>query len=59
MSVFWALFIVVLYFAPWITAYQRKTKNKGQVAILNLLLGWTILGWIIALVMAYSPETEK
>jgi len=50
-----AMFISVL---PAITAYQRKTKNRIQVLIVNLLLGWTIIGYIIALVMAYSPNTD-
>jgi RsiW-degrading membrane proteinase PrsW (M82 family) len=58
MSTFWAIFIVVLYFAPTITAYQRKTKNKSQVVIVNVFLGWTILGWIIALTMSYSGNKE-
>lgn len=59
MSIFWALFLVALYFAPAGTAFQRKTRNKSQVLILNLFLGWTVICWIIALVMAYSPDTEK
>lgn len=49
------LFFVALYFAPVVTAYQRKTDNVAQVAIVNILLGWTLIGWVIALVMAYKP----
>ena len=58
MSLFWSIFIILFYFAPAITAYQRHTRNKSQVMILNLLLGWTIIGWIISCVMAYSPDRE-
>jgi hypothetical protein len=49
------LFFVALYLSPIATAYQRKTDNVAQVAVVNLLLGWTLIGWVIALVMAYKP----
>jgi len=55
-SVTVALLVLLLMFAPTITAYQRKTDNLAQVAIVNILLGWTIIGWVIALVMAYKPK---
>jgi hypothetical protein len=58
MTIFWTIFIIVFYFSPSITAHQRHTRNKSQVTILNVLLGWTILGWIIAFIMAYSPDVE-
>ena len=54
-----AIFWLFLYFAPAITAHQRKTRNRSQVTILNILLGWTGIGWIIACIMAYSPDIEK
>lgn len=45
------------YFAPtWIAARGRR----GSVFALNLFLGWTMLGWVLALVMAMrSRENEK
>jgi len=43
-------------FLPVLTAFQRKTNNIAQVAIINIFLGWTIIGWVIALVMAYKPK---
>lgn len=48
---------VVLYFCPSIVAAAREHPRKVPVIILNVLLGWTILGWVGALVWAYSaPE---
>lgn len=58
MAIFWAIFLIALYFAPTITAYQRKTKNKAQVAVINVFLGWTLIGWVIALAMSYSGNKE-
>ena len=48
-----ALFLVLfLYFLPTITAIKRNSPHKTAVVILNLLFGFTLLGWIIALVLA-------
>lgn len=46
------------YFLPWLIASGRNHHRSTQVFVLNLFLGWTLLGWVIALVMAVGP-TEK
>lgn len=48
----WVLFIL-LYWTPTIIALLRKIHGFGQVVVVNLFLGWTAIGWIIALVMAF------
>ena len=40
------------YLAPAIVASVRGNTNWGAVMVIDLLLGWTIIGWIVALVMA-------
>lgn len=42
--------IAVLYFLPTLIAFIRHHKNSLAVFLLNLLLGWTGLGWIVSLV---------
>lgn len=42
------------YFLPTCIAVARKTSNKGSIFGTNLFLGWTILGWIVALVWSIS-----
>jgi hypothetical protein len=37
----------------------RHTINKGAVSVVTILLGWTVLGWIIALAMAAGGTTEE
>jgi len=55
---FWALLGLAVYFAPTFIAWGRK--NFARIALLNVLLGWTVIGWIAALVWALrSPETES
>ena len=46
--------VFAAYWAPTITAYRRHARNTGSIRVINGLLGWTIIGWIIALAMAMS-----
>jgi len=41
---------VLLYLLPAFIAGVRHHQNQGAIFVLNLLLGWTILGWIASLV---------
>lgn len=47
---------VVLYvlscFLPWMVAVYRDHPNQLAIFVLCLFLGWTCLGWVIALVWA-------
>jgi Superinfection immunity protein len=40
------------YMLPWAVAAYRGTANTWSVFWVNLLLGWTVVGWVVALVMA-------
>lgn len=44
--------VIVIYFIPAIVAYNRNHHQEGAIFILNLFLGWTLLGWVAALVWA-------
>lgn len=43
--------LIALYFVPSFVAWGRKNHTSAIFA-LNLFLGWTGIGWIVALVMA-------
>jgi hypothetical protein len=45
---------VIIYFLPGLIA--RKKSNATAIALFNLFLGWTFIGWVIALVWAVSPD---
>jgi len=40
------------YFVPIWVAMHRKVPNAGSVAVIDILLGWTLIGWAVALAMA-------
>jgi Superinfection immunity protein len=48
--------LTVGYMLPWAIAATRGKINSGAIFWLNLLLGWTVVGWIIALVMSVSAH---
>ncbi len=52
MSVF--LFLLGLYFLPVIVAGVRGHQSTVAILVLNLLLGWSVIGWIVALVWSLS-----
>ena len=49
---------LVLYFVPWLVALKVKHPNTLAIFFLNLLLGWSLIGWAAALVWALiKPQT--
>ncbi len=46
--------VLALYFLPAIIANRRNHHNENAIAVLNLLLGWTFIGWVVALVWSVS-----
>ena len=51
------LLLLVLYFLPTIVGCRKR--NAPAICVLNLLLGWTILGWIVALVWACTIDERR
>ena len=45
-----------LYMLPWAIAATRGKANSGTIALINALLGWTIIGYIWTLVLSLTPH---
>ena len=53
----WLLILALLlavYMIPFIVASSRAHPQKTPILILNIFLGWTLLGWVGALVWAVA-----
>jgi hypothetical protein len=48
------LLTAALYLLPVIVALSREHPSWMGIAVVDLLLGWTVIGWIIALAWACS-----
>jgi hypothetical protein len=46
----------VLYFLPAIVAFARSKRDAVSILVLNFFLGWTAVGWVIALVWALKQD---
>ncbi len=47
---------IPLYFLPSIIAWRHRKKQFTAIFFLNFLLGWTIFGWVGALIWAVIKE---
>jgi hypothetical protein len=56
---FLLMIVVGLYFMPTLFAPTRHHHQRLAMAALNLLLGWTVLGWIAALVWSLTATPRR
>ena len=51
---------IIVYLIPTYIATQRKHPNVLPIAIINIFLGWTYIGWVITLAWScYKIEGIK
>jgi len=46
----------VMYFLPSIVALARSKRDITGIVLLNFFLGWTMIGWVVALVWAFKTD---
>jgi Superinfection immunity protein len=50
--------MISLYFVPAIVAWNKQ--SFGSVMAINFFLGWTLIGWVVALAWALKdPEPPR
>jgi Superinfection immunity protein len=47
---------LALYLLPTIIVVSRRKKNVLGPILVNVLLGWTVVGWIAALIWALTVD---
>lgn len=48
-----------IYFIPTMVAYGRSHNNALAIAVLNVFIGWTLLGWIVATTWACTDNVKQ
>jgi hypothetical protein len=56
-SVATAILFAAVYVLPTIVAFEGSHPRRLTICVLNILLGWTLLGWILAIV--WSVRRKK
>ena len=51
------VFVPMFYMLPTIEAWIRKSTNLPAIAAVNFFLGWSLLGWVAALVWAFKKPS--
>jgi len=50
--------LLAIYFVPTIIAKKRRHRNLMAIAVVNLLLGWSVIFWVVALVWSLWVERK-
>ena len=53
------IILSLIYFFPTMICVLRRHNNKIPIFIVNILLGWTFIGWVVALVWSFTSNTEN
>jgi Superinfection immunity protein len=57
----YAIYLMIFlwaYLIPSFVAFLRNHHNAGAIFALNLLLGWTFLGWISAMIWSLTAPAK-
>lgn len=58
LAIAWVCAVITLgYMLPWAAAATRGRSNQAAIGLLNFFLGWSLVGWIVALVLACQAHT--
>ena len=62
-AIAWTIALVLIawliYMLPFYIAHWRKRNNQVAFFIVCLLVDWSIIGWVVMLVVALSGESGK
>jgi len=53
-GIIWSIIILAIYFLPSLVGMHKK--NANAICVLNFFLGWTLIGWVVALVWATTKD---
>jgi hypothetical protein len=56
-TMLYGLVLLIVYLLPAINAYSKKHRSRALIMAINVLLGWTLIGWVWAL--AWSAGNVK
>lgn len=53
------LFLLVVYLIPTIIAFARGHASKWGIGVLNIVLGWSLVFWVVALIRSLSNKGQS
>lgn len=53
------LFLFFIYMLPaFIAAFRGKANGGIGIFLLNAVLGWTVVGWVVCFIWAFTGKTK-
>ena len=52
------LFVLAVYLIPTIIAFARGHASKWGIGVLNIVLGWSLVFWVVALIWSLSNKGQ-
>lgn len=59
MTIFPFVFLLFVYLIPMQVAHFRNHNDRNAISALNVLLGFTVIGWIAALIWSLTSNTTR
>lgn len=56
---FYTVLIIAIYMIPTGIGILRNHNNISAIFICNVIMGWTVLGWIISLIWSFTNNRRK
>ena len=50
---------LLFYFLPTFVAFNRRHRNLVPIFLLNFLLGWTFVAWVVTLAWSFSDDVRS
>ena len=58
-TVIMLMLVVALYMLPTFLAFSREHPRRHDLAVVNIVLGWTLIGWIGVFLWALLTPTRE
>ena len=49
----------VFYMLPTLVAYARDIPQRRAILVINVVVGWTLLGWVVASIWAMNAAPQE
>jgi hypothetical protein len=59
LSLILLILAAIFYFIPVVIASKRDTQHFGTIFFINFVFGWTVLGWVAALIWAIVEKPKE
>ncbi|MGJ8524040.1 hypothetical protein R84981_002757 [Carnimonas sp. R-84981] len=54
LSVIMFVVLLIIYLLPFLVASYRRHPNLVPIFLINIFLGWTLIGWVGALAWSFT-----